>query len=1202
MVDFSNRDEVQSWLGAIKPEQRQREVAVALAARAALRVLPLLARELARGRRKRGEILSALVLPCLRATALPWAAGKYPAHGNDLRAANAAANAAAAAANAAANANDAANAAAAAANAAANAAYAAAYAATAADAADDAAYEATYEANDDAAAAAADDAAVIDSGGSGALLAGTALWPTGAPSWATNAWRDLKSALLAANEGWEVWTDWYEARLAGDAADPPNEALEVARAMIPDEIWKQGPAAVNAEIKRLIDKFASPKEQPSQTLGDDAVDFSNPVEVKRWLDSIKPARRRREVATALAARAALRPLPLLAAELKRKPRGQAGIRSSFILETFRSAATVWAAAKFNARVKDLQRVAGEAADAVLSTNTELAIPDGFTGDIVTAAAFAAVTVRAASGVTEAAAIAAARSAAAFGDNIFDATSLLEVKKVLQFNASVAAASSDASAIGNGLSGPELAGSALWPRRAPNRVTGAWQELKAALLAANEGWEAWIDWYEARLAGDAAHPPNEALEVARATISDEVWKQGPVAVNTEIKRLINEHDRGPRPAENQDSGNDAISESDVPSENFTSILGTRSALRVLPLLVTDRQRIGDRNKSRFILAIFRALAVAWANAQYSSIVTRESCRAAARGVKIYALGSGPAVLHIAEAVTNAAYSAGSTGQKVAAGRAARAHLQAKEAGRTATGDRSLRVILDRANSEDGGDILAGGRPTQVAAKELWPGRDLPPVLGQQWKELKDALQFANEGWEVWIDWYEARLHGHVRSQEVELAYVEFTRSVPSAATAWDVNSEIKRLIDAATPRSEPPSAHWKFFVSYAKEDERSAREVVGILESAGHSTVAQFKDFPVGANFVNEMNRGLAETGRFIALYSPNYQTSEHCQAEWAAAYNADPSGARRKLVAFLLSPTALTPLARQIVRRSLVGLSEAQRKAAVLEAIAPVRTPSRNEIKEKLAEVASPQATINAREQLDAGPNATFDRPFVDADLPELPSVQRALANALRESLPRNAPPIVGTSLRHYRDHLLERGTQPIVRELDDFAAAVSTECEGPESSNWKSAGLAELFKRFLANHAFLRTHFPLKGEALFAEIPIDEEKAVGPILSNPIKEVAAAMQDVAAIDKATRAIANAAAGSAAFANDLASLPRPQNPVDPKSAHVSVKRRYVLGTIGFLVTVRDSVATTPSISDTPEGQALLVAVTDAIKELMSLLL
>jgi hypothetical protein len=35
--------------------------------------------------------------------------------------------------------------------------------------------------------------------------------------------------LLAADEGWEVWTDWYEARLHGR---PFDKALEEARVLI----------------------------------------------------------------------------------------------------------------------------------------------------------------------------------------------------------------------------------------------------------------------------------------------------------------------------------------------------------------------------------------------------------------------------------------------------------------------------------------------------------------------------------------------------------------------------------------------------------------------------------------------------------------------------------------------------------------------------------------------------------------------------------------------------------------------------------------------------------------------------------------------------------------------------------------------------------------------------------------------------------
>ena len=37
MAEFSNRDEVKRWLDAIEPAERRREIAVALAARAALR-------------------------------------------------------------------------------------------------------------------------------------------------------------------------------------------------------------------------------------------------------------------------------------------------------------------------------------------------------------------------------------------------------------------------------------------------------------------------------------------------------------------------------------------------------------------------------------------------------------------------------------------------------------------------------------------------------------------------------------------------------------------------------------------------------------------------------------------------------------------------------------------------------------------------------------------------------------------------------------------------------------------------------------------------------------------------------------------------------------------------------------------------------------------------------------------------------------
>ena len=96
MVNFSDHMAIKHWIDRIELAEGRREVAVALAARAALRVAPLLSGELMHDKRNRGEILSTLILPTLRAAALSWVAGKYPAHGNELHGAAYAASVAAA--------------------------------------------------------------------------------------------------------------------------------------------------------------------------------------------------------------------------------------------------------------------------------------------------------------------------------------------------------------------------------------------------------------------------------------------------------------------------------------------------------------------------------------------------------------------------------------------------------------------------------------------------------------------------------------------------------------------------------------------------------------------------------------------------------------------------------------------------------------------------------------------------------------------------------------------------------------------------------------------------------------------------------------------------------------------------------------------------------------------------------------------------
>jgi hypothetical protein len=295
MVDFSNRAEAGRWL-----EEQPREVAVAIVARAALRVLPLIVHA---PPGDAATFSSAIALSCFRAAAMAWVTAKYPAHGNKLRGAAAAAGADTAADVAAhveivARATDYPSISAH--TAFSSASFAALFVAgdaargprptadmvirmagfsAAATSSDLAHFAEMAEAATNAAEA---DAALIESGGSrdksvalAAELAARPLWPGETPFWAAEPWAQLKPLLLAVDEDWEVWTEWYEDRLAGR---PSDQELELARALLPDDLWQQGPKAINSEIRRLIREArnsgtALPDERSLPTLTPSAAIF-----------------------------------------------------------------------------------------------------------------------------------------------------------------------------------------------------------------------------------------------------------------------------------------------------------------------------------------------------------------------------------------------------------------------------------------------------------------------------------------------------------------------------------------------------------------------------------------------------------------------------------------------------------------------------------------------------------------------------------------------------------------------------------------------------------------------------------------------------------------------------------------------------------------------------------------------------------------
>ena len=65
----------------------------------------------------------------------------------------------------------------------------------------------------------------------------------------------------------------------------------------------------------------------------------------------------------------------------------------------------------------------------------------------------------------------------------------------------------------------------------------WNDLKSELLAAHEDWVVWTVWYDDRLRGTPGH---QDIEVARVTIPNETWDQGPKVLNSRIRAIFQEH--------------------------------------------------------------------------------------------------------------------------------------------------------------------------------------------------------------------------------------------------------------------------------------------------------------------------------------------------------------------------------------------------------------------------------------------------------------------------------------------------------------------------------------------------------------------------------------------------------------------------------------------------------------------------------------
>lgn len=125
----------------------------------------------------------------------------------------------------------------------------------------------------------------------------------------------------------------------------------------------------------------------------------------------------------------------------------------------------------------------------------------------------------------------------------------------------------------------------------------------------------------------------------------------------------------------------------------------------------------------------------------------------------------------------------------------------------------------------------------------------------------------------------------------------------------------------------------FFISYTHTDSLWATWISQQLEDAGYSTILQAKDFPVGSNFVAEMNKANMGAKRTIMILSPEYLKAPFPQSEWMAAFGEDPTGEHRKLIPIRVKECEIKGLLAAIVRIDIVGLDEVTAKRELLSRI-----------------------------------------------------------------------------------------------------------------------------------------------------------------------------------------------------------------------------------------------------------------------------
>ena len=275
-----------------------------------------------------------------------------------------------------------------------------------------------------------------------------------------------------------------------------------------------------------------------------------------------------------------------------------------------------------------------------------------------------------------------------------------------------------------------------------------------------------------------------------------------------------------------------------------VLATRSVLRALPLVINEYNIRKSKGALEFPFKMFAGASLVWTIARYPEL--RARLRPQVKYLSFLRGRSVGAAMSFAlaaadRAAGNAPHAAGPAAADAASG--------AIEAARHAFLRDS--IAADAAVKDDFYRLANGALPRELASEALWVG-EMPDIMVNAIQDLYVSLSM-RLNWDIWINWYEARLLGRPSDRETEIGRVSSVGKYPT----WSIraiNAEIAGGAYSSTASWAEKLATLKQARLGAKFVERGGRLTI---DPAGEESDAVVSQDPV----MSQLHEGIKRRAR-----------------------------------------------------------------------------------------------------------------------------------------------------------------------------------------------------------------------------------------------------------------------------------------------------------------------------------------------------